>query len=273
MEESNQISTRSRSLQIGELAKTPRNGHEAANYLYENRDADQSLHLLDYWHIIRKRLWLIIGIAVLIPTLVAIVLIRKPDIYEAQARIQVDLENANPLLNGMSKSPVIFNSETNDPAYFNTQLQILTGPGLLRRVVKNLDLEHNPEFRGDAGGSGKSWTDIRGLLGLKPKTNVANPALPPQTTLPAGLSSAAAQEQVEAERLSDYVEALQAGVKVEPVKETRLTVRETRLIDVSYRHTDPRLAAKIVNSVAETFVNQNYEKKTEIGRASCRERV
>ena len=47
------------------------------------------------------------------------------------------------------------------------------------------------------------------------------------------------------------------------LKETRLTVRETRLIDVSYRHTDPRLAAKIVNTISQTFVVQNLEKKTE----------
>ena len=82
------------------------------NYPYDNEEK-QGVHLLDYFRIVRKHLWLIIGIAVVIPTLVAIYLIRQPDIYEAQARIQVDLENANPLLGGMSKgSSVILNSET-----------------------------------------------------------------------------------------------------------------------------------------------------------------
>jgi uncharacterized protein involved in exopolysaccharide biosynthesis len=108
-------------------------------YSYEREE--RGSRLLDYWRIVSKHLWLILGISVLIPTLVAIYVVRKPDIYESQARIQVDLENANPLLGGMSKnSNVILNSETNDPAYFNTQLQILTGPGLLRSVAKTLDL-------------------------------------------------------------------------------------------------------------------------------------
>ena len=128
-------------------------------YGYDRGEDSHGSHLRDYWRIISKHIWLIIGIAVLIPTLVAIYLIRKPDVYEAQSRIQVDLETANSLLGGMSKnSPVILNNETNDPSYFNTQLQILTGPGLLRRVAKNLDLEHNSDFLGDHPAANTSST-------------------------------------------------------------------------------------------------------------------
>src|SRR5258708_24773315 len=154
MDESIKLSRRNVGLNASERISAQRNGDDVnsavssnVSYVYESRDGAQGLQLLDYWRIVRKHLWLIIGISLLIPTLVAIILIRKPDIYEAQARIQVDLENANPLLGGMSKnSSVILNSETNDPAYFNTQLQILTGPGLLRNVAKSLDLEHNSDF-------------------------------------------------------------------------------------------------------------------------------
>src|SRR5436305_11266549 len=55
-------------------------------------DPDRS-HLRDYWRVIRKHIWLVIGMSVLLPTIVAIYLVRKPDIYESQARIQVDLES------------------------------------------------------------------------------------------------------------------------------------------------------------------------------------
>src|SRR5215831_10558577 len=233
-----------------------------SHYAYE-RIEEQGSHLRDYWRIIRKHLWLIAGITVLIPTLVAIYLVRRPDIYEAQARIQVDLENANPLLGGMSKnSSVILNGESNDPAYFNTQLQILTGPGLLRKIVKGLDLEHNPDFMSSHPTKSTSvWGTLRKILGLGPKVDpkASAPDLLPTTSA----TSTTAQDLAEAERLSDYVDELQNTLVVEPVKESRLTVRETRLIDISYRHTDPRLAAKIVNTVAETFVDLNREKKIE----------
>jgi succinoglycan biosynthesis transport protein ExoP len=234
----------------------------SAGYRYDHKD-EQVSHLRDYWRIIRKHLWLVIGATLVIPTLVAVYLIRKPDIYESQARIQVDLESANSLLGGMSKnSPVILNGENNDPAYFNTQLQILTGPGLLRKVVKNLDLEHNPGFASEQKSTSSStWSRIRGILGFKgpPDPKTGGPEAIPITSS----SSPSMQDIAEAERLSDYVEDLQTTLKVEPVKETRLTVRETRLIDISYRHTDPRLAAKIVNTIAQTFVDENLAKKTE----------
>lgn len=237
-------------------------------YGYDNAK-DRESHLRDYWLTIQKRLWLIIGVGILIPSLVAVILVRKPDIYEAQARIQVDLENPNPLLGGMSKnSSVVVSGESNDPAYFNTQLQILTGPGLLRRVAKNLDLEHNPDFAAANSSSGNSlWTDLRRLAGLSPK---ANPKPPTSAEIPVATSQSSSKgpDLAEAERLADYVDVLQETLKVEPVKENRLTVRETRLIDISYRHTDPKLATKIVNSVADTFVLQNGEKKSEISNTT-----
>ena len=267
MKESDYPATSNLLAQVQTALERPSNGDAAAAlthlaYGYDRGDESQGSHLRDYWRIIRKHIWLIMGISVLIPTLVAIYLIRKPDVYEAQSRIQVDLETANSLLGGMSKnSPVILNNETNDPAYFNTQLQILTGPGLLRRVAKNLDLEHNSDFLGDHPGTNTSiWTSIRGLFGLNTKTGSKSPT----SVVPViSASSKNAQDLAEAERLSDYVDELQYNLRVEPVKETRLTVRETRLIDIGYRHTDPNLAAKIVNTVAETFVLQNLEKKTE----------
>ena len=247
------------------LEPREKNGSDTSSHLsYEYGGGDQQgVHLLDYWRIIAKHAWLILGIAVVIPTLVAIYLIRQPDIYEAQARIQVDLENANPLLGGMSKgSSVILSGESNDPAYFNTQLQILTGPGLLRKAVKNLDLEHNPSFNvAHQSANSSLWSRLRGLLGFNPPSDPKSSA---KDALPVISSpSSPVEDLAEAERLSDYVEDLQRDLKVEPVKETRLTVRETRLIDISYRHTDARLAAKLVNTIAQTFVDQNLEKKTE----------
>jgi hypothetical protein len=47
--------------------------------------------LRDYWRAIRKRLWLVVGITVLITTWAAIYMARKPNIYEAGAIVMVDL--------------------------------------------------------------------------------------------------------------------------------------------------------------------------------------
>src|SRR5713226_2632672 len=126
------------------------------------------VHLLDYWRAVRKRLWLVIGMTALITTLATIYVARKPDVYESSARVQVDLEN-NPMYASGKNTPYIY-SPVNDPAYFNTQLPILTSPGLLRRVVKTLNLEHNEAFLRPQSNSRSTFKVIAQMLGFGPRS-------------------------------------------------------------------------------------------------------
>ncbi|HYW73821.1 MAG TPA: polysaccharide biosynthesis tyrosine autokinase [Pyrinomonadaceae bacterium] len=225
-------------------------------------ETDGEVHLLDYWRAIRKRLWLVIGVAVLMTTLALIYVARKPDIYEASAQVQVDLEN-NPAY-AEKNGPMIFNP-VNDPAYFNTQLQILTSPGLLRRVVKTLDLEHSQNFFRPQNSQHSTWQTIVRMLGVggAEKSQPEKPAnvLPLTSTVAPAVAS---EDLVEAKRLAPYVGMLSGGLRVEPVRENRAGYnKETRLIDIDFQHGDPEIAAKVVNCVAQTFVRSNLEKKNE----------
>ena len=225
-------------------------------------NAESEIHLLDYWRAVRKRLWLVLSIMALITMLSVIYVARKPDIYQASARVQVDLENSGALV---GKTPYVF-GPTNDPVYFNTQLQILISPGLTRRVVKALDLEHNPDFfKGNSTQKRTTWQTIKGMIGLGGKGQPENNARPKdELQLRTTAATASARDDlVEAKRLSPYVGAILGGLKVEPVKETRGLYKETRLIDISFTHTDPEVASKVVNAIAETYVFNNLEKKGE----------
>jgi len=232
-------------------------------YGYGVEAGDGDVHLLDYWRAIRKRLWLVIGVAALITTLAMIYVARKPDIYEASSQVQVDLEN-NPMY-GEKNGPMIFNP-VNDPAYFNTQLQILTSPGLLRRVVKTLDLEHNQAFlQPQKSQTQSTWRTIVKMLGgggsQKSDASQQSNVLPLTSTVAPAVSN---DDLVEAKHLAPYVNALSGGLRVEPVRESRAGYnKETRLINISYQHGDPEIAAKVVNCVAQTFVRSNLEKKNE----------
>jgi capsular exopolysaccharide synthesis family protein len=224
---------------------------------------DDKAHLRDYWRSVRKRLWLVIGIAVLITSLATIYLARKPDIFEAQARVQVDLERTNPAL-GAKDNSIIVNSPVNDPAYFNTQLQILTGPGLLRRVAKTLDLEHNPAFlRPAAKQKVSTWQSLLRMIGFGAKETASSEQREEVPLANSATQLTAREDMAEAKRLAPYVDALQRNLKVEPVRESRLSVKETRLIDIAFKHSDPEIAAKIVNTIADTFVASNFERKSE----------
>src|SRR5256886_9809452 len=237
--------------------------YRASAYGYGDAGLESEVHLLDYWRAIRKRLWLVVGVAALITTLATIYVARKPDVYEAKSQVQVDLEN-NPMYAG--KSVAMIYSPVNDPAYFNTQLQVLTSPGLLRRVVKTLDLEHNQAFlRPQSLRQPSTWKTILqmwGVSGPEKKDPSTQPKeLPLTSTMAAATSS---DDLAEAKRLAPFVGALQGGLKVEPVRESRAGYyKETRLINIGFNHGDPDVAAKITNAVAETFVRANLEKKNE----------
>ena len=226
-------------------------------------NADNEVHLLDYWRAIRKRLWLVLGVVALITMLAVVYVARKPDLYEAQARVQVDLEDTG----GVVNSPRPLYGPTDDPIYFNTQLQILVSPGLMRRVVRTLDLEHNPDFfKGNPAQRPSTWQTLKRMVGLggKPAATAAKP--PDQLPLAStNVAQATAREDLnEAKRLEPYVNTILGDLKVEPVKETRASYyKETRLIDIKFGHTDPQVAEKVVNAIAETYVFSNLEKRTE----------
>ncbi len=231
-------------------------------------NAEPEVHLLDYWRAVRKRLWLVISIVAMITMLALLYVARKPDIYESQARVQVDLENNAAL---MGKTPYLI-GPANDPVYFNTQLQILTSPGLLRRVVKTLDLEHNPDFfKGHRTQKRSTWQTVLRMVGLG-NSEKQDPNTTPQDELPLRTSVApptSREDLVEAKQLAGYVQAILDGLKVEPVKENRTYYKETRLIDISFTHSDPQVAAKVVNAIAETYVYSNLEKKTETNSSTA----
>lgn len=228
------------------------------SYRYAQTESSQ---LLDYWRAIRKRLWLVIGIVVLATVLTAIYMARKPNVYLATAKVQVDLEQVNPDLVTADRQRPVSNP---DPSYFNTQLQLLWSDGLLRRVVKEKNLDTNPEFQKARGeNSTSTFRSILRTIGLATedkKASASSDGLASETSL------ATSEEIAEAQRLAPYVDVIHKSLEIEPVRESRATVKDTRLISIAFRHTDPELAAYVVNSIAETFTIVNQEKRSGTNR-------
>jgi succinoglycan biosynthesis transport protein ExoP len=222
----------------------------------------EGFQLLDYWRAVRKRLWLVLGIAVLVTTLAAIYMARKPDIYRARAVVQVDLEQTNPDVVTSDRQRALPNS---DPAYLNTQLQLLWSDGLLRRVIKDHNLDANKDIQKDRAEMGtSSWRSALRSLGLATDTNSNQQNSLGET--PGGLSIGTSEEIAEAVRLAPYVKLLHTNLEVDPRRESRMTYKDTRLIDISFRHNNPVLAAFVANSIAETFTVLNQEKRSGTSR-------
>src|ERR1041385_5173772 len=239
----------------------PDNGRYAG-YGPPNR-MDEGVRLGAVWSAISKRRWLIMRIVLVITSITAVMLARKPDIFAAEAQVQVDTEG--PATGLTSKDSSIVLGYGQDPSYFNTQLQLISKPGLLRRVVKTLDLEHNPDFL-TSQTNDTTWHRLLRTFGL-PGGSGNQPAAKKlengKLLVGKDVASASSNEDLEeAARLSPFVTAIQGALRVEPVKEERLQFTETRLISIRVIHANPIVAAKIANAIADTFVLSNLEQKT-----------
>ena len=238
--------------------ESQRNGYATPPIVaYGEEDAPEGeLHLRDYWRTIRKRLWLIIGLAVIVSTIAALKQSRQPDIYQAHARVQVDTESNNPALGASKGSNYYVDNSYMDPEYFNTQVQILSSPTLLRRVARTLDLEHNRTFLDPRVETHSTWQNLRRMVGFgsKPKEPARSQSLAPDSTVLTS-STSASGDQADIERLAPYVDSLEGILDV-------VQVKKTRLIDIRATHTDPKVATKVVNATADAFALWNLEVKT-----------
>ncbi|HEX6732216.1 MAG TPA: polysaccharide biosynthesis tyrosine autokinase, partial [Pyrinomonadaceae bacterium] len=149
---------------------------------------------------------------------------------------------------------IIINGQ-NDPNFWGTQLKLLQNPALARQVVLALDLPHNPAFFGSQSQSG--FFDSMRRLVSKPNTN--NELRP----VPGGLSVAnETQTSIgrltpeEIAKLESYEDAIIAGEVIEPIA-------NTNLVRIIYQHSDPELAQKIANTLADVFKNYNLALATE----------
>lgn len=254
MKESNEFIEKSNgSREIGGVIERP-----LAPYTRYDAYADESSaysRLRDYWRSIRKHIWLVMAIVVVVTGLTAMYMARQPDVYESRSGVQVDSETANnPAIGALKGNPIYLNSSAQDPTYFNTQIQILTSAGLLGRVAKTLDLEHNQAFLHPQLTQNLSlWGSMKNLLGLN--KNQAPPK-PPEDYVLRPSSALPNDDVAEANHLQPYVEMLQGALSVKQLS-------ETRIIEIRFKHQDPEIAEKINNTIADTFVISNLERKTE----------
>jgi polysaccharide biosynthesis transport protein len=222
--------------------------------------------LRDFFATLLKH-WLVIFAVILVITGLTIVYVaQKPDYYVSYARIQVNAENNPATGTRNGGNPIIVNNQGNDPAYFTTQLQVLEGSGLLRRVTKSLDLENSSNFLNPQKGKELTiWQNVRKLFGL-----YRPPIEPPTSLIPDNSKDNAlklkndvslSDTEKQTERFAPYLSVLKKNLVVSPVKDSRTKNAETRLIDIEFTHQDPAIAAKISNTIADLYVLQNLEQK------------
>src|SRR5262249_4767919 len=213
--------------------------------------ASEPNQLRDYLFVVLKRKWLILSLCLVITSLVAVQMFRQPSIYEAEATIRIEQRAKNVL----QTKDFVLNAQP-DANFWGTQIKLLQSPALARQVALSLDLQHNQSFFG-SGAQGGIFSALRRMVSGEKK-----PAAVP-TSSPGGLNIIG-QAQLRDEPLSpEELSALEpyADAMVGPKKVDGMV--GTNLFLTKYRHTDPEMAQKVANALADVFQANNVERTTQ----------
>lgn len=202
----------------------------------------------DYLFVVLKRKWLILSLVLVITSLVTIQSFRAPSIYEGKTTIRIEQKPTNVL----QTEKVVINAPS-DPSFWNTQLKLLENPALARQVALTLDLQHNPAFFGGQANSGVFAS--LGRIFSRPKTKESQAVSPDLIVVGERQVTGGALTPEELTKLEPYEDAIIAGEVIEPIP-------NTDLVDIKFVHSDPVMAQKIANTLAEVFVNNNFERST-----------
>ncbi|MCS0215648.1 polysaccharide biosynthesis tyrosine autokinase [Vibrio alginolyticus] len=157
----------------------------------------------------------------------------KASIYQATATLLIQEEQKSAL-----SIEEVYGVDTTKKEYFQTQIAILKSNHIADKVIRELNLTQLPEFT-SSGGLNKKIDQIKSIPFVQDLLNVA--PSPKET----------------AQFSESYYQALQAfrsKLDIEPV-------RNTQLVRIRFRSTDPKLATTIANAVGQAYIDANFEAK------------
>jgi len=205
-------------------------------YLHE----EQEIHLRDYWRLILKHRWTVLTFFVIITTTFAIYTLTLTPTYRASATIKIDQQLPKILSFQDIGSP---DSVAQGAEYMGTQHKILQSRGLAKRVINTLKGSGQSILAGQETSSAPEMKRVF-LSWLKNPFGQQTPWASPQAD--PGLAAQQAD--------SRSVDALLGMLAVEPV-------RASNLVRISLSTPSPQLSARLANTWAKAFIDQNLEMK------------
>src|SRR5215207_1045237 len=217
--------------------------------------ASEPAHLREYLAVVLKRKWLIISLAIVVTSLVAIQMYRTPSIYEATTQIQIEQKPRSALTTGRGGESVIIRG--NDPNYWNTQLQKLKTQRLARQVIMRLDLQNNPNSLSPAHrGTGIIAGLRRIFTGYKAPGEAERQqdasAIPVIDEVELSADNLTPEQS---KKLEPYEDALRENLSVDPID-------RTNLVNIRFVHTDPQIASNVANTLAAIFRENDIRAET-----------
>jgi succinoglycan biosynthesis transport protein ExoP len=195
-------------------------------------------HLTDYVKVLYKRRWTAFTAFTLVAGAITVYTFTATPIYEGRTRLLLEAEQQH-----VVNFKEVVDEDQTKADYYQTQYNVLQSRALARRTLDGLRLWNTPPF----GATGDQGFAVRsGILG-------APAAI-------AGLfKSWSGSDAAKGTQAVDETAAQSRAIDVFASQLTVSPIRNSRLVDVKYRHPDPALAATIVNALARNYIEQNLE--------------
>jgi polysaccharide biosynthesis transport protein len=203
------------------------------------------IDLLGYWHVIRKRLALVIGVVFAAMVLTTIYAYMQTPLYTAQATIL--LKPGSPqIMDGKDASQdqdVMEDSDMYDN-FQKTQYEILRSRSLAAYVIRAENLEHNPAFIGPPPQPGLISSALSSVSQWLNHTNGRK--VPPQP----------ADQGVRNGVPTGLINAYLGGLRIAPIV-------DTELVAIEYVSSDRTLSAKLANAHAHGYIRLGIELRSQ----------
>ena len=185
--------------------------------------ARQIPSLWDYWPILLRHKWTILSVMLVALLVGAILSFSATPIFEAVGRVVINREGAETA--GMKNSDASGNDSGDDyMVAMDTQTHVLQSDAIAKQVIRKLNLDSNLAFAGK---------------GAPPAASAADASL---------IDSRFIEPHLEAALVGKFHGALQIN-----------SIPRTRLLEIRFSSSDPNLAAKAVNTLIDTYIEQNYK--------------
>src|SRR5438477_2077088 len=180
--------------------------------------------LREYLRILIKRKWVVLASVAAIFTVIAIATLRSTPIYDASGSIAIN--KLDPAMMSFKDASGNGGVDYYDPTDLDTEVRILRSDLLALQVIKQLNLDKRAEFGGNEQPSSS---------GLRLTTDVLQP---------------------DSARNSSLLGSFKGNLRVS-------LIPNTRIIEIHYVSADKDLAPRVVNTLADTYVEQNFKTRFE----------
>jgi capsular exopolysaccharide synthesis family protein len=212
---------RSDELQNSHYAARPHEG--SASPTGYNVTVSHIPSLWDYWPIVVRHKWTILSAMVVAFLIGAVVSFSATPIYEAVGRVVINREGADAV--GLKNSDGSGSDSFDDyMVAMDTQTHVLQSEVIAKLVIRRLNLDSDPAFAGKG---------------------IVHASSAPE-------SAQGGSREIEPHQEAGLVAKFHGALQINAIP-------RTRLLEIRFSSSDPVLAAKAVNTLIDTYIEQNYK--------------